>query len=271
MNVVVKLMGGLGNQMFQYSFGLQLSEVTGRNLILDTSFLERKDLGEGFVYRDYDLDVFDISCRVSSGFSEDLEVITQSWDWLHKIEPGVIERCIESRSKNLCIEGYWQSPKYFDCRQDIFKFSNPLDDKSLNLAEEIESSNSVMINIRRTDFINNNFSGYFGREYVEKAMEKLDASEKYNFYIFSDDPDWCEENLSDLGKVVDHSHKGFKFSNYLQLMMRCKYFIIPNSSFAWWSAYLSKNKKRVMYPERWIKSYPNPIEDLFPSDWVSVK
>ena len=78
----------------------------------------------------------------------------------------------------------------------------------------------------------------------------------------------CEEN--DCTYHFINSHSGFKGSNHLQLMSSCKYFIIPNSSFAWWSAYLS-NKKDVYYPEEWILDYHQKIEDLFPKEWIKIK
>ena len=88
--------------------------------------------------------------------------------------------------------------------------------------------------------------------------------------FFSDDIEWCEDNLSELGTIVDNSHSGFKNSNHLKLMSSCKYFIIPNSSFSWWSAFLS-NSEHVYYPFNWIKSYHTPIVDLFLEKWTPIK
>ena len=65
-----------------------------------------------------------------------------------------------------------------------------------------------------------------------------------HFYIFSDEIEWCKENINwDLPiTFVDHSVKGPKFSNYFQLMISCNHFIIPNSTFAWWAAWLGTCK-----------------------------
>jgi hypothetical protein len=269
MKVIVKLMGGLGNQMFQYAFGKTISEKTGRELILDISFLENRNQPDGFVYRNYDLDVFNLNVKIISGFVGDCEYINQSWDSLHKIEESVLGKVYNSTSENLYIEGYWQSPKYFENNNYFSEFSHDIEEGSKSLYEEILSSNSLMINMRRGDFVNNSFSGWFEREYVEKSLSLING--KYDkVFIFSDDPEWCQENLSDLGTVIGHEHSGFKFSTYLRLMSACKYFIIPNSSFAWWAAYLSTNKKMVLYPENWIQSYSEKIVDLFPSDWIAV-
>jgi hypothetical protein len=269
--VIIKLMGGLGNQMFQYAFGKFISDETGRELILDTSFLERRDMPPGFVYRNYDLDVFNLDTKLISGFNEPFELIIQDWNHLHKIEPELIKRSLTSDSDNIYIDGYWQSPKYFGNKSDYFKnFKYPIKKESLELMHDIINSNSIMINIRRTDFVDNDFSGCFGRDYIDKSLLNFKEID-YKIFIFSDDIEWCEENLSDLGTIVSHDHKGYKFSNYLQLMSLCKFFIIPNSSFAWWSAYLSNSSKMVCYPENWILNYHKKIEDLFPENWTKIK
>jgi|LakMenE18May11ns_1017448.scaffolds.fasta_scaffold9799400_2 hypothetical protein len=270
MNVIVKLMGGLGNQMFQYAFGRNISNITGRKLILDTSFLDDKNKYSGFVYRDYDLDVFNLDVEVVSSFNGPVELIQEDWGSLHKVQTNLIDKSINSTSENLYIEGYWQSPEYFNNSIDnLFPFKFGIEDNSIELMNDIVNSNSVMINIRRTDYLTTDFHGVYGREYVDKSMSHF-KDMKYKVYIFSDDPEWCQENLSDLGTIVGHEHKGYKFSNYLQLMSMCKLFIIPNSSFAWWSAYLSESKTKVYYPEIWIKSYPHKIKHLFPLNWIPI-
>ena len=270
MNVIVKLMGGLGNQMFQYAFGRNISNITGRKLILDTSFLDDKNREPGFVYRDYDLDVFNLDVEVVSSFSEPVEYIQEDWNLLHVFQSELIEKSINSTSKNIYIDGYWQSPNYFnDSINDFKNFKFGIQHDSIELMNDILNSNSLMINIRRTDFVSNDFLGCFGRNYVEKALKQINDS-NYKCFIFSDDPEWCQENLSDLGIIVGHEHKGYKFSNYLQLMSLCKLFIIPNSSFAWWSAYLSNSKTNVYYPEKWVNGYPHKIKNLCPKDWISI-
>ena len=130
MKVIVKLMGGLGNQMFQYAFGYWVSKKTNRKLYLDTSFLTNKNQPEGFIYRNYDLDVFNLEGSVIEKFEEKYEIIKQDWNSLHKIEFGLIYKIITSKSENIYLDGYWQSPKYFDWFCDYFqKFSHPIEIK----------------------------------------------------------------------------------------------------------------------------------------------
>ena len=273
MNVVVKLQGGLGNQMFQYAFGKNISKLTNRKLILDLSFLKRRDFGPDFVYRNYDLDVFLIDdVLLVDGYNDDYELIVDDFN------PNVTEESItlfmndilHKKTETIYLDGYWSSPEYFN--EIDFEFKKEFLIDSFGLLENIQTTNSVMINVRRTDFVNNDFHGSYGKEYILKGISKLkNQFDDLSFFIFSDDIDWCLEHLSDIpnSTIVSHDYKGEKFSNYLYLMSQCKHFIIPNSTFAWWAAYLSKHKnKKVLYPEIWLKSFNSECKLLyFNLDW----
>lgn len=274
MNVIIKLQGGLGNQMFQYAFGKRISKQTGRNLILDLSFLKRRDLGDNFVYRNFDLDIFNLSeYNLVDDFSEDYELIVDDLNMnstnIIDVET-IIDKCIHAKSKNIYLDGYWSSPKYFVDFFDVdseFSFKTGILPESNEINNQIIESNSVLLNVRRQDFLLNEFHGVYGKDYILSSIEKLKSYETdLKFFIFSDDVDWCERNLHDIpnSKIVDHIHKGFKFSNYLQLMINCRHFIIPNSTFAWWAAYLSKSKnKKIIKPEIWLKQLNSGCDFLF--------
>ena len=272
MKVVVKLMGGMGNQMFQYAFGKRISLQTGRELILDLSFLNRRDLGPNFVYRNYDLDIFNLSKhKIVDKFDENYELIVDDFDFKSKdLTPidNIIEKCLNNKSENIYLDGYWSSQKYFsNSINSEFSFQDPIINESTSLLQDILSSNSVLLNIRRTDFLNGNFHGVFEKDYILNSINKLNKTEdNLKFFIFSDDIQWCQDNLFDIPNsvIVDYTHKGDKFSNYLQLMTNCKHFIIPNSTFAWWAAYLSQNQnKKVIHPEIWLKELNSTCDLLF--------
>ena len=273
MNVVVKLQGGLGNQMFQYAFGKNISNLTNRKLILDLSFLNRRDFGPNFVYRDYALDIFNLKdLSVVDSYDEDRDLISENFDPNSTIESinSLIKEIIEKKADTIYLDGYWASPQYFSSVD--FTFREKCLEQSNNLLHDIQRTNSVMLNIRRTDFLSNDFHGTYGKEYILRGVDKLKSElTDLSFYIFSDDIEWCENNLSDIPNslIVNHDHKGDKFYNYLFLMSQCKHFIIPNSTFAWWAAYLSKNKtKKVLYPEIWLKTFNSECKLLyFGLDW----
>jgi hypothetical protein len=134
---------------------------------------------------------------------------------------------------------------------------NPIsNERSLELLNDIKNTNSVMLNVRRTDFVNNAFHGTMDVDYYSRAISIINEKvENPKYFIFSDDIEWCKENLNNIDNsvIVDHSYKGDRFGEYLELMKNCKHYIIPNSSFAWWSAYLSENKDKVVIaPKRWL-------------------
>jgi hypothetical protein len=273
MNVVVKLQGGLGNQMFQYAFGKNISNITNRKLILDLSFLHRRDLGPDFVYRNFDLDIFNLkNVSVVNFYDGKYDLIVENFDPNSTIEliNTTIKEITQNKSDTIYLDGYWSSPHYFN--KIDFKFNKECLIESNDLLLNIQNTNSVMLNIRRSDFLNNDFHGTYGKEYILKGIDNLKLKfTDLKFFIFSDDVEWCKNNLYDIpnSTIVTHEHKGDKFYNYFLLMSQCKHFIIPNSTFAWWAAYLSKNKnKKVLYPEIWLKSFNSECKLLyFGLDW----
>ena len=271
--IIVRLMGGCGNQMFQYAFGRNLSLKYNVPLKLDLSFLKRRDMGPNFTYRDYDLDIFNIKEDFQhSGYTA---VVNEP----HFNYSGPLVKKIDEVYKlnklNLLIDGYWQSPKYFsEFEQQIrsdFTFKNTITDSEL--LSNILSSNSVMINIRRTDYLNTNYHGVLDMTYINSGINIINQKVKNpQYFIFSDDIEWCRQNIHlDNMTIVDHSHKGDRFSNYLQLMTSCKHFIIPNSTFAWWAAWLNSSKSKVVVsPKDWFADKNTNTTDLIPSNWIRI-
>lgn len=276
--IIVKLMGGLGNQMFQYSIGKQLSFKHNKELILDKHFLLRKDFGENFTYRNYDLDIFNLNTKTSDEIINN-DIITIEEPYNSPVMTNILNNI--DFNKNVYLSGFFQKEIYFkDIRHHLlqdFKITIT-DDKIKKIENEILSSNSVCINVRRGDYITNqnanNFHGFHGTEYIYNSISEI-TKKVLNpvFYIFSDDIDWCINNI----KInyphffVDHNFKGNKFSSYLKLMSSCKHFIIPNSTFAWWGAWLSQNNEKIVYtPKNWFNVDYMNTEGLIPNGWNKI-
>lgn len=262
MNVIVKIQGGLGNQMFQYAFGKEISLLSNRKLILDLSTLnERYD---NVVPRDFDLTIFNVeNYSVVTSFDEPYVKFTEIWSpesWSNEYYKNVKEQILKCEHENVYLDGYWPTPNLytdvFDYKQE-FSFKENVLENSKDILDKILNTNSVMINIRRKDFVDNNFHGCYGIDYVKKSIEYLKKNEHdLHFFVFSDDVNWCVNNLSFIENVffVDHSHSGHKFGNYLQLMSLCKHFVIPNSTFAFWATLINNNpNKLVTRPKKWFK------------------
>ena len=292
--IIVRLMGGLGNQMFQYAFGRALAHRNSTELKLDkSSFPERTATDNGYVERNYDLDVF----AFEPTFATESEVALLSKRSRVMIVDRVMNKALGFKStvvlephfhfsKAVAHEtngdryliGYWQSRKYFQeiepVIRDEFQFREPMSQESAELLGRIRSVDSVCLNVRRGDFVVNPFHGSFGVDYFHTAdrmlKERLPA---YEYFVFSDDIEWCRQHLSfDVPTTfVSHDYAGQKFQDYLRLMSGCKHFVIPNSSFAWWAVWFNDDAERVVIaPDRWFADPSYDTSDLIPEDWIRI-
>lgn len=267
-------MGGLGNQMFQYAFAKNLSKICNVDLELDLSFLIRRDMPPDFIYRNYDLDIFNIQENLTYKEKNYIRIMEPHFHFSNEFYTYI--KNILKSGKSISLDGYWQSPKYFKESEELirksFEFKNKIinDNIFLELIKKIQNSNSVMINIRRTDYLNNDFHGVMGSEYINSAKNIINSKiNNPKYFIFSDDINWCNENLKDgNSEIVDHKFSGLKFSSYLQLMSTCYNFIIPNSTFAWWSVYLNNNpNKYVVAPKKWFNKENINTSDIYFENW----
>lgn len=295
--IIVKLAGGLGNQMFQYAAGLNLAIKHRTKLKLDLSFLNDRTPRKDFVYRDYDLDIFNINVD----FATESEIVKFGKYRLIGLFIYAIKQIINPKlpkyvcenyynfdpnyfeiQSNSYIEGYWQSECYFKQIETVirneFTFREGLNALGKNMAKKILSVNSICLNVRRGDYVSikstNMHHGVCEKEYFYRGISII--AEKISnpyFFIFSDDIEWCQNNLMiDYPNIiVDNSYAGTKYGQKLHLMTLCKHFIISNSSFAWWAAWLCRNpEKIVISPLLW---YRNPLMNtqyLVPKFWIRI-
>lgn len=297
--IIVKLQGGLGNQMFQYALGLSLAQRHRDSLAFDTTFLLDRTPRKNFTFRNYDLDVFNIHPRFTS-LSEianrlpipilypnlsravsEIKSMVSIQKYVREVNPGFNSEILLLKG-NLYLDGYWQSEKYFDNIEDIirreFNLGEIIDPKIKKMAEKIHSTESVCINVRRGDYVSLPHSaemhGFVGTGYYRNGIEFI-ASKLRNphFFITSDEIEWCVDNLriEYPHTFIGHEYGGRKFRDYLRLMSLCRHFIIPNSSFAWWAAWLSTNQgKIVIAPRRWFNDEKIIYRDLVPESWIRI-
>jgi hypothetical protein len=279
--IIVQLLGGLGNQMFQYAFGQRLAFEYSQPVYYDTRLL--RDHSSGRHARNYEfcLDVF--STEVNEAPVS--QAIRYSADGLPRIVRGACKLCgitnpnrrttevafgyDESRigiSPPAYFAGLWQSFKYFtpiaSQIRNKMSFRHELPKPSLDLQEALSSDNSVCLHVRRTDYLTQNQNsplGFVGLDYYRTAVQKLRSEfEGLQFYVFSDDLKWCESELDFLGTAtttfVDNTHAGYKDSGHLHLMSLARHFVVPNSTFSWWAAWLcSRQNKQVFLPRNWFR------------------
>lgn len=289
MIVVVRLIGGLGNQLFQYAAGKSLSHKLRVPLKIDKSDFKRYKL------RRYSLLHFNLTSDEASKRELNLFPRRASASRKRKLFSKFFNRGYPTfRQKNLnfdpslfenkapiYLDGYWQSEKYFKSIENIirseFTFKTKIDPLSKEILEKILNCNSVSIHIRRGDYVNNSVTkakhGILSMDYYYRSIEIIhEKTSNPYFFIFSDDINWVKSNLIIDGNVTYVSHND-SLSNYqdLRLMSNCKNNIIANSSFSWWGAWLNANRKKiVLAPAKWFNEDYFNENDIVPNSWISI-
>jgi hypothetical protein len=266
--IIINLTGGLGNQMFQYSFGKTIA--TKHNTSLKLHFTNALFNTP----RVYELNVFNISAILASDsdlrsfdviqnrvinrlaylFDErfniqlNKRIMTQKYPYDYKSDYLLIK-------DDSYIQGYWQDERFFKEIESIirkeFTLKNELDDKNKKILKQIQNFNSVSIHVRRTDYITNknNLTQFIGLDYYMRSIKRINQKiSNPVYFVFSDDILWCKENLQKFLKKVyfiDHN-KGKDAHKDLILMSACKHNIIANSTFSWWAGWLNQNKNKII-------------------------
>ena len=284
--VIVKLQGGLGNQLFQYAIGRYLSVKNNDTLTLDNSFLNITN-ATGYTLRNYELDIFPITPRIlnkekyfGSSITSRIRTPLSGIRYINEPSFKFIPE-VSNWKGDVYLEGYWQSEKYF-CKianiiRDDLKFSPVLNEDNSKVALQINSCNSVSIHIRRTDYIGRDGAATY--HYVCPITYYLNAIEwivklfpDAVFFIFSDDISWVRNNLQ-IGYPHYFINQNYGKQSYvdMQLMSMCKHHIIANSSFSWWGAWLNKyEQKKVIAPERWFTDPDIDDSDIIPESWLKL-
>lgn len=286
--IITHLKGGLGNQMFQYACGYSLAKDYKSTNKLDISYYS--SIPSNHTKRVFELSQFNISSSVAKD-SEIKELIRRK-NYISKSIGNIISKIytiftgiypIEKYfgAKNLYLDGYFQSEKFFiKYRKDILKeftLKKDLETKEYRKVSEMIKSNkdSISIHIRRGDYVTDaktaKHHGVLGIEYYKQALEMFNTQKSY-IYIFSDDIDWVKNNFAFLPKntYFVSKHK-FNPAQEIVLMSLCKHNIIANSSFSWWGAWLNENKdKKVIAPKKWTQTLLSINTSITPKDWYRI-
>lgn len=283
--IAVRLIGGLGNQMFQYAAARALADRLRTELVLDVRQFSHYSLHA------YGLERFSVRARAAS--SSELA----RWpEWIRLpcrlatamgvrmrwyVEPRfAYDRAWQSQRDNLLIEGYFQSEKYFSeiasRLQADFTPRAALSASNAAIAAMARDCESVMIHVRRGDYVSNantrNVHGVCSPGYYESAIRMLrERLVAPRFFVFSNDMAWARANLP-LGKdalFVDHNADAPEVD--VHLMAQCRHHIIANSSFSWWGAWLGTGAAQIVVcPSPWFDDLRLSASDLIPSHWICV-
>ena len=267
---IIQIIGGLGNQMFQYALFRSLHDKDSE-VYYETFDAQPHHNG-------FELDkIFNIIQSPASDRSILFKLSRFQEESWSKFNPEVLNK------KNTYICGNWQNRNYFPADEILnkdFTFKQELDPKNQEILKEIQESNSVSLHVRRTDYIS--LAGFYFQatwiNYYGIAVNHIskNAKEKpLKFFVFSDDIEWCKKNFMIPAVYVEN--KGANSWKDMLLMSNCKHNIIANSTFSWWGAWLNKNpEKMVITPKQWISQPPaewklNPSEALIDyNKWIKI-
>lgn len=290
--IVIKLQGGLGNQMFQYATARRLSLRHNVELKIDVSGFDKTD-NKTTTRRHYELDCYNIKAKFAT--KSDLSKYNGATinSYLQRVynrfripnhtilyEPSYIFYPRLFRAPNdILLIGYWQTEKYFkDIRQTLlrdFSYKEPPSRHNQILLDKIHSTNAISIHVRRGDYatLKNaaDFHGLTGAEYYQKATQTMENNiPNPHFFVFSDDPEWGKQNLK-FNQPTMYISLNKKGSDDMRLMRACKHNIIANSSFSWWGAWLNENNNKVVIaPRHWFADKETDTKDVIPNEWIKI-
>jgi len=262
--------------MFQFAFAEYLKKYSGMDYIFDVSSFSKDKL------RKYELEIFGLQKRTIGTFKKNIIKVMCRMGFVKEYYEKKIfifdNETVLQADKLIYFNGYWQSHHYTDLiRQELIHSFVPTSDISRvnsKITSEIILRQSVAVHIRRGDYAENsdarNIHGLCTLEYYYLSINYIRQKiQDPVFYIFSDDSDWVKRSLNLKGKVYYISHnKGSMAYWDLMLMKKCKYFILANSTFSWWGAYLSEyQNKIVIAPEKWNNLNLDKME-LIPDSWI---
>lgn len=287
--VIVRLIGGLGNQLFQYAYALSLTG-KGYRVKLDISEFDTYTLHGGFSLGHYGEGI-----EIAS--DAEVNAVTRVGPLstlVRKIQGKKSRRIIKESNfsfdekmlmpeDNHYLVGYFQSEKYFrNFREELLSslsLEHKLSDYSQRVyADIIDSSVSVSVHIRRGDYVSDqsayNTHGVCSLEYYFAAIQYFEECyPEVDFYIFSDDIDWIKENLKVKRAQYITSEQTRFAGEDIYLMSQCDHNIVANSSFSWWGAWLNDNSsKEVIAPQQWYadSDMQRLSKTLVPDSWVRL-
>ena len=293
---IIRMTGGLGNQMFGYALYLKFKSLGIESVFDDFS-----------QYEDYTGDIKRRPIQLKQVFGIDYPVVSKEvydefTDSSMRFDKRILRKIRGRRSRiyeekafsfdpevlskdNVYLTGYFQSEKYFeDIKDDVlryFTFTDEVKNEADELIRKYETvpsdSNTVSIHVRRGDYLDNPevYGNICTDEYYKKAVKKIkETVDAPVFLLFSNDPEWTSDWVSNIFDpndkyvVIRETTEDTGFID-MYLMSRCEHNIIANSSFSWWGAYLNQNpEKMVIAPSKWVNHHETT--DIYTSNMIKV-
>lgn len=295
--IIIKIKGGLGNQFFQYAFGRAASIRLNTELAFDLSNKNIYEIKKN-IAREYKLDKFNIQARVANSTeiaaikTPLLLIIKKTWRKLTFYNYDTFDKNFLNIKNNTYLEGFWwQNEKYFIGSNDLIKQEltlkehlSPYGHSIKDRLEKFKQSGNklILIHVRRGDYINDpktlKHHGVLGLTYYQKAILTLKAKlldQHLKYILVSDDIEWTKENIGkslppDQWEILSNPTSLPDYEE-MMLMTLCDHFIIANSSFSWWAAWLGEKPESIIIaPSRWTNQSEFPNSPV-PERWNIIK
>lgn len=281
--IVIKVHGGLGNQMFQYALYLSMKK-KGIDAYLDTDTFFSRNTREFLAYH---LDIFDVHFdEMPKGLFPTF--IRDENNIMHKIirrlpffpgyygekETSKFDPNVFSLRGNKYLEGYWQSSKYFDdCLDElksVYSYKGEFSDSNIAYRDEMLKTESVSIHIRRGDYLKYPaYKNICSEDYYMNAVDYIkERVESPVFFVFTNDVEWAKQLFKDKNEKVVFVTGNDGPHSYMDmiLMTYCRHHIMANSSFSWWGSILTHDSTGItIAPQKWINTSPTP--DIWHKSW----
>lgn len=272
--IICEIIGGLGNQLFQYASAKMLSKILNQELYLDLTFFETYHNPDVFRLDKYNTqykiadnsDIKRLRRKITTGPISKLH-----WklfkrphyrnakyhfdaNWIYDNDLNKLKKY-----EDIYVSGYFAKADFFSKIESVLKREFTLKE-GLNAENEkinslIDKDNSVMLHVRRGDYVNNSVFVNLPISYYQDAINVVKKDiEKPVFFVFSDDLAWAEENIQ-IDETTHYVNVNNSKTDYMELslMASCDNAIIANSTFSWWGAWLIDNpNKKVIYPSSWF-------------------
>jgi len=298
--VIVRLKGGMGNQLFQYAAGrsLALKKKTSFKLDAVSSYINDR-YGSKYVLHHFNIAESFISEAERKRFNLS-GIRRRIYSAVYFFKPyyrrSIVEEPLKQRFRydpnilltpdEVCIDGYWQNEQYFIDSAELIRKEFTLGDEpdSINreIAQKIMESESVGVHLRRLLGVSVDgkkkfedamkFHGACSLDYYRLAVQKIAENVKNPyFFVFADDTEWAKKNfvINYPVKSITHNN-GIKDHEDLRLMSLCKHHIIANSSFSWWGAWLAQNPAKTVIAPRYWDTDNIFIKELTPASWFRI-
>lgn len=294
--IIVKFHGYLANIMFEYALGLYLAKKNSATLKFDlTEYTEPWYKAKNLKDCRYALEPFGIDICGHTATAKEIATFKRyekrtGWQYiiqnnLFADETKYIKQnglLFEPRVLNAgdgsFLDGYWQCEKYFpDMREElstVFSLKHPPSGRNEEFANLINASNAVCLHVRRGDYASSpKYSGVHGtmaEAYYRGARAYMHVRiSDMRLFVFSDDIPWARENLGLPADTIYIEGNNETPHEDLRLMSLCKHFIIANSTFSWWGAWLSRNENPIVIaPALWFRDPRFDSADIVPERWI---